>query len=332
MIGGTILLYHRVIELPTDPQLLCVSRANFAEHLRTLKRVAAPMSLAVMLELAAAGRLPERAVAITFDDGYWDNLRHALPLLRAANVPATIFATSGLTDTQREFFWDDLERIFLRPNTLPQKLIVAVGRERYAIDLQSTATYSPDAFAQDCHWDVTMPTAPSPRQKVYRELCGLLHRATVADRAAAMAALHDWSGLGSAGRESHRMMTAPELAEAEADPLLEFGGHTIAHPRLSNESPVAQQLEIGSGRRGFSYPFGTRHDYTRETVDLLKTAGYAYACSNFNGQVTRETDPFQLPRFLVRNWDGLAFEQQLEAFFAWQPRTGRIDNRSRENA
>jgi peptidoglycan/xylan/chitin deacetylase (PgdA/CDA1 family) len=319
MTQGVILLYHRVIELPTDPQLLCVSRAHFADHLRVLNRVAAPMSVTQMLELSAADRLPERAVAITFDDGYWDNFHAARQLLTQADVPATIFATTAHTDSQREFFWDDLDRIFLRPNTLPQRLALSVGAEAFTADLQNVATYSVEAFAQDCHWDVTMPTAPSPRQQVYRDLCALLHTATVAERKVALEALHDWSGLGSAGRASHRMATSGELA-AMADGRIEIGAHTNDHARLASESPAVQAEQIGRGSGGFSYPFGTRHDYTADTVAIVRAARYRYACSNFNGLVDRETDRYQLPRFIVRSWDGLTFERQLNQFFAWQPR------------
>ena len=317
---GAILLYHRVIELPTDPQLLTVSRAHFADHLRVLNRVAAPMSVSQMLDLSAADRLPERAVAITFDDGYWDNFHAARQLLGQANVPATIFATTAHTDSQREFFWDDLDRIFLRPNTLPQRLTLTVGGEAFTADLQNAATYSVEAFAQDCHWDVTMPTAPSPRQQAYRDLCALLHSATVAAREVALKALHEWSGLGLVGRASHRMATSSELAAAGADGRIQIGAHTIDHARLASESPAVQAKQLGRGSGGFSYPFGTRRDYTADTVALVRAAGYRYACSNFNGLVNRETDPYQLPRFIVRNWDGLTFERQLEKFFAWQPR------------
>lgn len=317
--GGVILLYHRVIELPTDPQLLCVSPTHFAEHLEVLRRVAAPMKLSEMV--AAADRLPERAaVAITFDDGYWDNLHIAGPLLRAAGVNATVFATTGHRD--REFFWDELDRIFLQPGTLPRTLDVRA--------LAYSAYLGDDAVLENLIvWDVTQPAVPTARHRIYRELCELIHRANADARELTLNELTAWAGMGKAGRASHRMMTSDEIRAMGRDPAYELGAHTRRHPRLVSESPSSQKDEIanelkamvGSSVRGFSYPFGTRHDYTAETVGFVRDAGYAYACSNFNGLVMPGTDPYQLPRFLVRDWDGAEFERRLAGFFNWKPRT-----------
>src|SRR5258707_14171950 len=122
MTGPLILLYHRVNTLDTDPQLLAVSPEPFAAHLDVLQEIARPMPLRDLVAAARAGEDLRDAVAITFDDGYEDNLLTARPILQQQGVPATIFvATAGLTSRQ-EFFWDDLDRIFLQPNRLPKTL------------------------------------------------------------------------------------------------------------------------------------------------------------------------------------------------------------------
>src|SRR4030095_8087725 len=93
---AVILLYHRVAELDSDPWGLAVSPANFAEQLDVLRDRNCVVAVG---EIAAAlrekpGRISGK-VAITFDDGYADNLFAAKPLIEARQLPATIYMTSG---------------------------------------------------------------------------------------------------------------------------------------------------------------------------------------------------------------------------------------------
>src|SRR5689334_22252023 len=109
MTAPAILLYHRVTNLETDPQLLAVTPENFAAHVEILRELTLPMRLPELVADVRAGKpLARSAVAVTFDDGYADNLDHAAPLLRDRQIPATVFvATAGLNNAA-EFFWDDL--------------------------------------------------------------------------------------------------------------------------------------------------------------------------------------------------------------------------------
>src|SRR5215510_103661 len=108
--GAVILLYHRVTELSSDPQLLCVSRQHFAEHLEILRKYGFPIALK-HVDQTRRGR---PGVILTFDDGYADNLNNAKPLLERYDVPATVFVTTGYVGSRREFWKDYLERIFLQ--------------------------------------------------------------------------------------------------------------------------------------------------------------------------------------------------------------------------
>jgi hypothetical protein len=65
----------------------------------------------------------------------------------------------------------------------------------------------------------------------------------------------------------------------------------------------------------FSYPFGGRRQYDGTTRRLCREAGFRRAVTTLPGQVHRWTDPLQLPRQLVRNWDAATFAAQLESFW-----------------
>ena len=91
---AVILMYHRITRVELDPWGMCVSPENFSQQLESIRKVATPMSLADFVRARQSGELPERAVVVTFDDGYVDNFETALPLLRQHQVPATLFVTT----------------------------------------------------------------------------------------------------------------------------------------------------------------------------------------------------------------------------------------------
>jgi peptidoglycan/xylan/chitin deacetylase (PgdA/CDA1 family) len=92
-----ILMYHRVARLPSFDQLT-VTPERFEQQIATLVSQCRVISLAqAVTELESGGpRTP--AVALTFDDGYRDNLVHALPVMQRHGLPATIFLTARFVD------------------------------------------------------------------------------------------------------------------------------------------------------------------------------------------------------------------------------------------
>ncbi len=98
-----ILMYHRVATESSDPHLLCVSPENFEEHIKYLKQ----NKKIVALSKITKKDCDKNSVAITFDDGYLDNLTNALPILKKYDAPATIFITAGLLG--KKFPWDNQE-------------------------------------------------------------------------------------------------------------------------------------------------------------------------------------------------------------------------------
>jgi peptidoglycan/xylan/chitin deacetylase (PgdA/CDA1 family) len=99
-----VLLYHRVASPAEDPLRLCVSPANFREQVAVLTE---ELEIVPMAALAAERR--PGTVAITFDDGYLDNLTAALPVVAEAGASMTLFATTGRVTSGERFEWDEGE-------------------------------------------------------------------------------------------------------------------------------------------------------------------------------------------------------------------------------
>ncbi len=114
---GVILLYHRVTT--TDaPFQLAVMPSMFEGHMRWIRKNCDPMSLGDFVAASAEGRLPERAVVVTLDDGYLDNLTEASAILAAFEIPATFFVTCAFLHHPGEYWWDRLARMAVDEPTL----------------------------------------------------------------------------------------------------------------------------------------------------------------------------------------------------------------------
>jgi peptidoglycan/xylan/chitin deacetylase (PgdA/CDA1 family) len=320
-------MYHRVAALDSDPYLLCVSPTRFAEHVELLKTRWSPLPLGEAVARMKANRLPHRAVAVTFDDGYADNLLNAEPVLRRHGVPATVFVTSGYVGGAREFWWDELEAVLLTPGNLPERLEIRLGEELREWVLDGAAVYRDADHDRLRSWNVLDPDDPGPRQALCRSLQQLVRSLPPAARDDVLEQVRAWAGGPRPVRPSHRQLTPAETIRLDRSEAVEVGGHTVSHPLLSACPPAEQAIEIQEGKRqledivgrrveGFAYPFGAHGDYTGETIAAVREAGFGFACSNFVGRATAAEDIFQLPRMMVMDWPADELERRLHALEA----------------
>lgn len=111
-----VLFYHKVQHRPEGLWGERVLDAEeFERHVEFLARDYVPMRLSELVAgLRGQAPLPSRAVAITFDDGYRNNLEVAAPILHRYRVPATLFVATGLVGTHQWMWAYELEHIFSR--------------------------------------------------------------------------------------------------------------------------------------------------------------------------------------------------------------------------
>jgi len=318
------LMYHRIAEGGTDPFSLCVRPKNFAEQLEVLRRHALPIPLQELVAALRNGNTKKQTVVITFDDGYADNLYNAKPLLETHKTPATVFLTTGYIGGHREFWWDELDRIMLQPGQLQQTLRLKIKGCDHQWDLEGTAYYSKEDWERNRTWTVS-EKAPTTRHATYFAIWQLLQFLEDNERRNLLDELLAWAELPAVARSTHRQISAEEMTELTRGELLEVGAHTVTHPVLSSLPLTIQRNEILQSKArieeilkrpvmSFAYPFGSRPDYTAETVSILREAGFASACSTIPSPVEQNVDLYQLPRLQVQDWNGDEFAHQLSAW------------------
>lgn len=321
-----ILLYHSVAEPEADPWSLSVSPRHFAEQMDVLSRSVHVMPLAKLVRSIRAGSLPRRAVAVTFDDGYANNLHNAKPILEQFHIPATVFITTGYLINQREFWWDELERLLLEPALLPVELTLDVNGSTHSWKLDQGDGRGENRQGRHNKWRAWQTGQDGSRHSLYQSLYHLLHPMAEDERRQMLDDVRAWAGAKEAARLTHRPLSVEESIELADGSLVEVGCHTVTHTPLSSISPALQQAEViesklfleeslGFQINSFAYPYGRKCDYSAETISIVRQAGFDYACAAFPGAVNREADIFQLPRMQVDDCDGKEFARRLSRWF-----------------
>lgn len=306
-----ILMYHRIARPARDTWALSVSPERFRDHLAALRAGRTPVSMTALVDALDRGEAADDAAALTFDDGYLDNLTVAKPLLEAAGVPATVYLATGWIGCGRPFWWDELELILFGPE--PADFSVTIGGERVAISLPLEATHDP------IDWRFGRK-ARTVRQKAYARLWTRLRDLAPDERAAAMDELRRQAPSPRYDREAVAM-NANEAARLTSL-LVDVGAHGITHSPLTKLPVDARRSEIAeSGREaarmsgrpasGFAYPHGDRD---RRTRGMVREAGYRYACSTFAAAIDcADYDVFDLPRLMVEDWTAQELISRMEA-------------------
>jgi peptidoglycan/xylan/chitin deacetylase (PgdA/CDA1 family) len=319
-------MYHRVSpEVELDPWALNVTPQNFAEQLEVIRRNYRPMSLHSLNRQVQQGKRTPRRIAVTFDDGYADNLLYARSILERYDIPATVFVVSGAVGSEREFWWDELELLLLLPGKLPDSLSIQVNEKTHHWELGDSAEYTQADYDRFHPWQASWEGKPTPRQNIYTALHSLLRPLLPGERRTLLDRLWEWSGRRPAFRRSNRALTPEELVRLGDSRLVEIGAHTASHPLLSALPARMQRDEIERGKAqlealtgspvtSFSYPYG---DYDSTSLEVVKEAEFTCAVTTIADAIWSKVHPLLLPRLEIRNWNGEEFSRRLR-HWSWE--------------
>ncbi|OJT20880.1 hypothetical protein BO221_28695 [Archangium sp. Cb G35] len=275
---AAILFYHKVQRRPVgvwgEPVL---DVHAFEEHVAFLARQYQPVLLSELVAgLEGRARLPRRAVALTFDDGYRNNLYLVAPILARHGVPATIFITTGLVGTDGWMWGYELEEIFSR--SPPEQ--VCQASEDPAIMRLGSLGLGPRVLMSAC--------VEYLKELPHESMLDIVGRM----RAKFPVPVND----------ENRFLSWEEVREL-AHQGFELGAHTRSHPILTRLPLAEVERELRSCRDTleeklgvrpalFSYPNGA----TCPEVTALVGRYFQAAVTTRSGLCTRTSELLELPR------------------------------------
>lgn len=232
--------------------------------------------------------LPDNAIIITIDDGYWDNYIFAYPVLKKYAIPATIFVVTDFI-TQKTWLWSNkLEYILKKTQEKKFKFPLGNTTEEFLVD-----TFPNWHKSQLKIFNYCSRISDEQKNDLLNELA-LYLKVNVPDQTAG----------------DFQPLTWEQIKEMNSNGI-DFGSHTCSHPILSRLSTEKMKHEIVQSKREiekrldtavdlFCYPNGCLEDFTAATIDMLREASYSAAVTTVPGyNMIKGQDPFLLKRISI---------------------------------
>jgi peptidoglycan/xylan/chitin deacetylase (PgdA/CDA1 family) len=306
---GLVLMYHRIARAEVDPWELCVRPEHFESQIGMLRKFADLVPLVELRGQLRKGRQSRPAIAITFDDGYVDNLAVAKPVLERFEAPATVFIATGQVGRRADFWWDRLAKLVLPQRSLPRLLELAAGDDRFE------------------HRDDRLAAPGKSGRRARRELHDRIWAWCInrpdAERDAILSAVAQWADVHLAPDPNSWAMTREELQALTDGGLVDLGAHSVTHPLLSRLPAAEKAIEIrqcradcerltGRAPPAFAFPNG---DVDAESLMLVRGAGFKIACTSEPNLVWDASDAHATPRIHVRDESGTALLRRLRWYW-----------------
>jgi peptidoglycan/xylan/chitin deacetylase (PgdA/CDA1 family) len=220
------------------------------------------------------GRFDRRFAAFTLDDGYRDNLDHALPVLREFDAPATVYVASDFAEGTGRLWWAALEAVIAKAGQID----VQVGNSALRLDATTPAAKQA-AFDRLHDWLRALPG----EHDLKREIEALCTRNGVDMTALCRSLCLSWG----------------EVKTFASDPLVTIGAHSISHCNLAKQSEeiATEEMAVSRARieqaigrpvRHFAYPYGDREAAGDREFALAASAGFKTAVTTRPGMLFAE--------------------------------------------
>jgi peptidoglycan/xylan/chitin deacetylase (PgdA/CDA1 family) len=288
--AAVILRYHSIQDRPEQyaNTIGCDSihaTSIFERHMELIARRFSAVSLDdIALFLKGDTTLPPRAVAITFDDGYKDNVRFAAPILNRLGMPGTFYVLVDAVDRSKAPWYCLLRHAFWTARN-PKWTDPATGTVHDLTDSRI-------------------------RQAAFMEAAGICSKSSASARDELVQGAARSLEPEPFPNETDLMMTWDD-ARALVKSGHIVGSHTMTHPNVAqvslddarselSDSKLKLEKELGGPAKHFSYPHPALNpQWNESTLKITEELGYATAVTTTVGAVRADARPLAIPRTYI---------------------------------
>jgi peptidoglycan/xylan/chitin deacetylase (PgdA/CDA1 family) len=212
-----------------------------------------------------------RFACFTLDDGYRDNRDFALPVMREFQAPFTVYVASDFAEGVGRLWWIALEMVIAKSSSIETE----IGGAAVRLDTGTPAAKQA-AFDRLHDWLRRLPG----EHDLQREITKMCARYGVDEAAICRELCMSWD----------------ELKSFSADPLINFGAHSITHSNLAKQSEEIASREMSVSRARIesalqrpvlhlAYPYGDKIAASVREFALARTAGFKTAVTTRPGMI-----------------------------------------------
>lgn len=246
--------------------------------------------------------LPKKSVAVTFDDGYANNLKYAHEVLEKKSMKATVYIATGYIGSDKLMWSDEIEL-----------LILSINAAKFKVMLDHEITFDGSTIGSKL---IALNQIKKYLKKSPPEMIGVV-----------ISSLSKYVEDYKKGiiPDLHDFLNWNQVRQMKSSNTWDVGAHTVDHFSLGTLSPSAGITQIKNSIDKiakelksdelplFSFPEGQSFDMPVYSVKYLRNLGFKTAPSAISGKnylsKLSNAKPMRLRRYLV-GFEGLDFPWQ----------------------
>ena len=282
-----ILSYHRIVDnknqINSEINSISVTTETFEGQIKLLKK---KFNIVSIDEILKIDNRFENNLAITFDDGYKDNLTHAVPILEKYNVPATIYITTRFLENKLDMWWYEIEKIIWQKDKL----------DFYFLDKKYYFDIKEENNKKNCYKKLSLlfkSLSYLDQNKLLEQITKTKERIQFRDK----------------------ILNKSDLIQLDQKKNITIGSHTHTHANLAILNDYECKKELLLSKQilenilnkkiaHFAFPYGSKKDAGFREANLVRDAGYQSAVTTQSGGKIN-SNLYLIPRVHIgENHDG----------------------------